>query len=85
MNQHPTLTLTTGIVDRALALVGDALVIGIVIAAVQLGALDHNAAVAMVGWALRSILSPTVTLGAVASAFGLPLASLIKDDNTPPT
>ena len=77
-NLQPVPSLTTGVLDRALALLGDGIVVGIVIVAVQLGALDHNAAVAMVGWALRSILSPTITLGTVASAFGLPLASLKK-------
>lgn len=83
--QQPS--LTTGVVDRVLALVGDALVIGIVLLAVQLGALDRTAAIVTIGWALRSIVSPTTTLSTVAGAFGLPLASLLRPpgaDGAPP-
>lgn len=69
--------LATGVIDRVLALVGDGIVVGIVLLAVQLGALDHTTAIVMVGWALRSVLSPTITLGAIAASFGLPLSSLV--------
>lgn len=80
--QNPPLSLSAGIVDRVLALVGDALVIGIVLLAVNLGALDKSAAIVTIGWALRSIVSPTTTLNTVAGAFGLPLASLLKPGGT---
>lgn len=51
-----------GIVNRGLVLVGDALVAGVFLVAVNLGLLDRNAAIALVGYALRALVQPSVNI-----------------------
>lgn len=49
------------VIDRGLALLGDALVVGIVVVAVQLGLLDRTAGIAVIGWALRALVTPSLS------------------------
>lgn len=59
------------VINRALTLIGDVMAIGIVVTAVNLGLLEHDAAVAVVGWALRALVHPSLSLGPTGIAFGV--------------
>ena len=51
--------------DRALALAGDGVFVGLLLLAVALGALPHELTQTVLGYALRSIVRPSTDLGTI--------------------
>lgn len=49
------------LLTRGITLLGDGIVVSIMFLAIQFGLLDHNTAIAIVGYALRAVIQPSLT------------------------